>query len=382
MFVVCGLGVCLCFLLFQKLTAQNLIPNPDFGHVIVWHDQGRKVQPGNWHSLNEKFPLFTHQTRRASGAYPPEPGVAQGGYGVFFMHIGHVNDGIYTALKDSLVEGQMYRIRLRVKTHDVPDLSASLEVVIGEKGDTAYLSRLVANQSLLSFIVRLHNHTPACLIHSNDSVMLVDFPNGLKAEHPHWIEIGTEYKAAGKEKYISIGLCFNDDYFEVLREYKSDTISEDNWHTRYLLSNVVMEPIMFPDERNLHFIHLLDDEPTELENVKLPEFFLLDNLTFKFDCYDLNEGSQNELRYLANWLLENPLYYMTITGHTDTTGTSAYNQVLSENRARAVYDFLVENGVVQNRLNWKGEGETVPLSSDYLKKNNGVHRRVEFTLFK
>jgi len=375
-------GFFVCLMLYQEINAQNLIPNPDFDHVFIYYQQGRKVQPRNWQSLNEEFPLFTHQALRNGEAFRQAPGANQSGYGVFFMHIGRINDGVFVSLVDSLKKGQRYSIRLRVRPHNIPDLSVSSDVIIGEKGEETWMSRLVANQRLMSFMIRLHEQVPGCLQLCNDSILIIDFPEGLNADHPHWVEIGTEYIATGKEKYISIGLCINDDYFDIIRKYKADTLSKANWHTRYLLSGVTMESIVLPVEKPLLFIHSLGGEPKKTNNAVLQGKFILQKITFGFDCFALNEESRDELRSLADWLIKNPLYHLTITGHADATGMPDYNQVLSENRAREVYNFLVENGVAQKRLAWKGKGDTEPLGEYYMSKNNSSHRRVEFNLHK
>ncbi|MBL0025017.1 MAG: OmpA family protein [Saprospiraceae bacterium] len=73
-------------------------------------------------------------------------------------------------------------------------------------------------------------------------------------------------------------------------------------------------------------------------------------------------------------------FIMTISGHTDNTGSATANQVLSEKRARACYDFLIKNGVPESRVSYSGFGESRPISTNINEKGRSLNRRVEFNL--
>ncbi|WP_116789929.1 OmpA family protein [Flavobacterium psychrotrophum] len=79
---------------------------------------------------------------------------------------------------------------------------------------------------------------------------------------------------------------------------------------------------------------------------------------------------------------EYPNANFSIEGHTDSDGSNALNQTLSENRAAAVKGFLVENGIVADRLTSKGFGETKPVASNKTAKGKAQNRRVEVKLIK
>jgi outer membrane protein OmpA-like peptidoglycan-associated protein len=79
---------------------------------------------------------------------------------------------------------------------------------------------------------------------------------------------------------------------------------------------------------------------------------------------------------------EYPNANFSIEGHTDSDGSNALNQTLSENRAAAVKGFLVENGIVSDRLSSKGFGETKPVASNKTAKGKAQNRRVEVKLIK
>ena len=106
----------------------------------------------------------------------------------------------------------------------------------------------------------------------------------------------------------------------------------------------------------------------------------LSNTLFAFDKFDLNEKAQEMLNEVADWLKENPDLNVEIGGHTDSRGSDAYNQRLSENRAKAVYDYFVSHGVSASRLSYKGYGESRPIATNETDEGRQLNRRVELQI--
>jgi len=95
----------------------------------------------------------------------------------------------------------------------------------------------------------------------------------------------------------------------------------------------------------------------------------LDNVFFDLDSYKLRKESYIELNRLADFLKQNPDLKIELQGHTDAQGDNASNLTLSSNRAKAVMDYVISQGIDQARLTSKGYGETVPNKVDL--KGNG-----------
>ena len=74
----------------------------------------------------------------------------------------------------------------------------------------------------------------------------------------------------------------------------------------------------------------------------------------------------------------NPKLQISVEGHTDSTGKQAYNQKLSEQRASAVKQTLVEQGIEANRLQDKGYGESQPVTSNATREGRAHNRRVVY----
>lgn len=104
------------------------------------------------------------------------------------------------------------------------------------------------------------------------------------------------------------------------------------------------------------------------------------DVLFDFDKYTIKKDYYAELNRWAAYFLENPGITAEIHGHTDSIGTEAYNQKLSERRAQAVINYLLEKGVDSARLASKGFGESSPVAPNTTPAQRQKNRRVEVEL--
>ncbi len=104
------------------------------------------------------------------------------------------------------------------------------------------------------------------------------------------------------------------------------------------------------------------------------------NVTFAFDSADLNSGFYDVLNSVALVLDEYEQTVIEVAGHTDSTGTAAYNQRLSEQRASSVADYLATRGVLRDRMIEIGMGEERPIADNSTTAGQQANRRVELTL--
>lgn len=114
-----------------------------------------------------------------------------------------------------------------------------------------------------------------------------------------------------------------------------------------------------------------------LDPLKVDVNFVLRNIFFDTDKYDLKKESYAELGNLIQLLNTNPKMKIEISGHTDNQGSKSHNQVLSENRAKAVYDYLVAHGISASRLTYKGYGDTKPIDDNATEQGRANNRRTE-----
>ncbi|TSA51232.1 MAG: hypothetical protein D4R43_01045 [Sphingobacteriales bacterium] len=173
----------------------------------------------------------------------------------------------------------------------------------------------------------------------------------------------------------------------IINSFSSDASSGE-----YLISipsgknyalNVSKKGFLFHSEN----FSLADHNPTEpyqlniqLQPVKTGESVVLKNIFFETNSFELKKESTVELDKLVQLLKENAAMKIEIGGHTDNVGSDESNQKLSENRAKAVNDYLVKAGIVATRLTFKGYGKTKPIATNDTEDGQSQNRRTEFTV--
>jgi outer membrane protein OmpA-like peptidoglycan-associated protein len=104
------------------------------------------------------------------------------------------------------------------------------------------------------------------------------------------------------------------------------------------------------------------------------------DVLFEVDRAELRPGAQRELDKLAATLHDRAGFDLAIEGHTDSTGTAAHNQDLSERRAASVRNYLVAQGISRNRTSSIGLGQNHPVASNGHAAGRQQNRRVEIVI--
>ncbi|MBC7448712.1 MAG: PD40 domain-containing protein [Hymenobacteraceae bacterium] len=117
-----------------------------------------------------------------------------------------------------------------------------------------------------------------------------------------------------------------------------------------------------------------------LDPVKAGASIVLNNLFFPTNAYELEKKSKTELDRLKRFMNQYPAIAVEISGHTDDVGSDAANLTLSENRAKAVYQYLLSMGIKADRLKFKGYGETQPALPNTSDANRHLNRRIELRI--
>ncbi len=103
-------------------------------------------------------------------------------------------------------------------------------------------------------------------------------------------------------------------------------------------------------------------------------------ILFDVDKDQVRPDARAPLAAAAEVLVKYPDTYVTVEGHTDSTGSDSYNQALSERRALRVRDVLVEDGVPFARLSVRGYGETDPIADNATAEGRQANRRVQLEI--
>src|SRR5439155_26742044 len=93
--------------------------------------------------------------------------------------------------------------------------------------------------------------------------------------------------------------------------------------------------------------------------------------------FELLPGARERLAKVSGIVLAYPTLHLQVEGHTDAVGTDEYNQSLSERRASAVRDYLVQQGIAANSVDARGFGKTQPIATNETGEGRQQNRRVE-----
>lgn len=108
-----------------------------------------------------------------------------------------------------------------------------------------------------------------------------------------------------------------------------------------------------------------------------PPVFVISDVNFEFDKATLTPEAEGKLNEVVNVIRSQPGVVYVVYGHTDSQGSEAYNQGLSERRAQAVRDFQINHGVPAGQLTIRALGESEPMSSNDTAFGRSLNRRVE-----
>jgi outer membrane protein OmpA-like peptidoglycan-associated protein len=118
----------------------------------------------------------------------------------------------------------------------------------------------------------------------------------------------------------------------------------------------------------------------ELQPYQVGSTITLANVMFDFDKATIRPISIPELEKLRNLLRDNPRLRVKINGHTDNVGGAEYNQKLSEARAKAIVEWLIQHKINRTRLEYEGYGLTKPVEPNTTPAGRARNRRTEFEI--
>jgi outer membrane protein OmpA-like peptidoglycan-associated protein len=129
-----------------------------------------------------------------------------------------------------------------------------------------------------------------------------------------------------------------------------------------------------------------DEAPAPIKlNIKMKEVevgraYDLQDIYFDTDSDVLKEKSVRVIEGFYDFLIDNPNIKIQIQGHTDNVGSDAYNQKLSQARAKSVYTELLKMGIESSRMSFKGFGESKPIAPNSSEAGRAKNRRTVFVI--
>lgn len=139
-------------------------------------------------------------------------------------------------------------------------------------------------------------------------------------------------------------------------------------------TGAIVGAMMDRQERELRQIEGIDVARTDEDELRVT---MRNEILFDFDSAALRSSSRDEIREMADVFDRYGDTTIVVAGHTDSTGSSSYNQRLSERRASSVANYLEANGVSSGRIDAIGYGENRPKASNGSASGRQQNRRVE-----
>lgn len=116
----------------------------------------------------------------------------------------------------------------------------------------------------------------------------------------------------------------------------------------------------------------------DIQQIEIGKTFNLSDVYFETNSYELNQESERIIKLFIEFLTENPNIKVEIQGHTDNIGNISDNLTLSEERAKAVYKYIIDQGISNNRIQCKGYGQTQPIADNNTEEGRAKNRRTVF----
>lgn len=362
----------------QNDTMPNLVVNPGFEESVRlycrWTTDPAKFNAnmGSWSSPTQTTPdhfstksdaeCWSHPTKHSSGKDSPHGGSAMVGIKTY----GKGNTPTYW---HEYIQSEL----------PVP-LEAGKRYIAECWTRRAYRSNEASNNIGIAF-VNAPISTRDCL-----PLYLTPTVNEEKVQKSGWHKVSGVFDATGEENYVLIGNFYGDENTAHEKQPQGERGAYyfiDDVNVRLAPPGTELTPKpkesvppppkkVVPDHSSTKVVDIHEVEPAIGTRVRL------DNVQFDFDKATLLPGYEEELEKLVDVLTDYPFMRVEIEGHTDDEGSDTYNAKLSDDRAKAVADFLIKKKVEKERVSWKGYGESKPLKPNTSEENRAVNRRVEF----
>ena len=338
---------------------DNLIPNSSFESFdavpIGWFYKGQHFTRvmKYWFAATTASPDIFGQTVRVPttwaekgfGKQLPRTGKSMIGLTLYGCDNGkpHCREYVEVQLNEPLVIGQDYYVEFWV----------------------SHLPRSLQINNLAAFFSekRIDRKLPN-LIKARPQIVAQNIVNPLNGQ---WTKIAGHFKADIEGEYLVLG-NFSSDSLTQKQAIRSDYFN----YAYYYIDDVLVKktpPIIE-----------VPVKPDDLTRIKLEEgkIIRLKNIHFETDKSELLPRSFVELNKLFQIMRDTPRMIIKINGHTDSQGEDEYNQALSERRAKAVVEYLIERGISSDRTLYEGFGSTAPIASNNSDDGRQLNRRVEF----
>ena len=346
----------------QKSNSENLVQNPSFENFVNCPQKLGNLENDvlHWKSPTMGSTDYFNGCSQAmgtpknfNGEQPADFGV--GYVGLYFYAPEDYREYVQASLVQTLQEGVRYKVSFFVSLAERSDFAIKEFGIQFTAHPVAVASRKVLSRMHLSKIRG-----------DISNYFEIKYSN-FYSDKKDWILVEKEFVANGTENYMIIGNFKNNKRTQKFRTKRN--ITQGSY---YYLDMVTVETV------DGHSSTSKDKENKVVFELDKTNTFK--NVLFDFDKTVLIPSSRKELKEIRNYLANNPSLKILIYGHTDAIGSKAYNVLLSENRAKAVAQYLIHKGIAPDRITYKGFGSAKPINENRTSAGRKTNRRVEFVI--
>lgn len=354
----------------RSQTSENLVYNPSFEEhrrcplridaIGVMRDVDAWWQPtqGSSDYFNACGSRECNVPRNKMGFQPAHSGEAYCG---IYCSQEHYREYLQTELKTPLIAGRRYHVSFWVSLADKsPHAVATLGVILTQQRTEDSIRGILMEREVADLD---GNNSLSIATYFEPQVMnpveeVLDNSNG-------WVEVSGEFTAEGGERFLTIGNFRPFNKSRVVPTQGTNTPLSGAYYYIDDVSVVCLEEAV--------------EETTQPHNiVTVGDIIPLWDIYFATGESEVLQQSYNELVKLRTLLEEHPGMKIELRGHTDNQGTVDYNQKLSEARAKAVMEYLIDKGIDKRRLSWTGFGKSQPVADNGTAEGRRKNRRVEY----
>lgn len=279
---------------------------------------------------------------------------------------------IQTEFKEHLEEGEKYKLTFYVS---LSEYSSGAIATIGALFTNDRIEEKT-REMLTQKITTNYDNGISQSISTYLKPQIVNPYNNPIVDTEKWTKIEGEYIALGGEKFLTIGNFYPSPQSNLV----------DLAYLTYLLPGAYY----YIDDISLVCLsckekQVLQNEITitktkDEKQFEVGQVVVMENIFFEFDKSIILPQSFVELHNLISLLSKYPTMKIELSGHTDNKGSDRYNQNLSHSRVKAVYDYLVSQGISPKRLQYSSYGATQPIADNKTDQGRSKNRRVEFKI--
>lgn len=361
MFFFLSLRLYFVLLGLDQTSQENIIPNPGFEQF--------SRSPVGWYLKGEHFSKaikYWHSPTAASpDAYGPKVQVPvswrEKGFGIQTPHTGSGMIGL-------TLYGCKYG---KPHCREYAQIQMAEPIIAGQKYTVSFWMSSLDNTLEINQIGIAFTHKPAKepgegVLNLHPQIVSKEIQ---KCREGTWRQYETTFVADASYDYAILGNFSTDE----------QTLTEPKGDGRLLFAYYYFDDISVRKAPPIKEIAIPDDDLSRLIP-KQGQVIVLKDIFFDWDQAELMPRSLVELKKLLALMQHFPEMRIEVWGHTDATGSQEYNSRLSSYRAKAVVNFLFEQGIDSQRINYAGWGSSKPVASNETQEGRMQNRRVEFKI--